>query len=121
MIKNKDYKELAQTIALRSICNVRVGCVIYDSYGIFAWGWNHPDNGFGICAERFAIRRSNKKRLINSNIVIVSIRKKSNKLIPSLPCDKCVPYLKFYQMNIQAISGITRDWINYKINDQITL
>lgn len=87
--------ELAEYVAKRSRCNVQVGAVIYDDYGIFAWGFNNsgPD-GMGLCAERHAISRANVKRLAGSSIAVVAFRK--NRRICSIPCQKCSQELAGY-------------------------
>ena len=88
MTKKLNPIELAESLAKRSPCSVKVGAVIYDDHGIFSWGWNNVGStGFGICAERHAISRANRKRLKESTIVIFSTRR--NKQITSLPCMKC--------------------------------
>ena len=81
--------DLANDLIHRSSCRVKMAAVITDKDDrIFSWGWNHcgPD-GMGMCAERFAIQRSNPKRLAGSTI---SIRGWNgvNKSV-SLPCKQC--------------------------------
>ncbi len=112
MKKNLDPEELARAISTRSICTVKVGAVIYDDYGIFSWGWNHSgSDGFGLCAERHAIKRANRKRLVNATIVIVSMRR--GKTITSLPCMKCAKVIlraKMKYVIARAEDGLIRTY-----------
>lgn len=88
MIKNNyNTIELATIIAKRSECKIKVGCIIYDRYGIFAWGWNHSGDGYGMCAERHAISRANRARLKNAELLVLSFRR--GKRITSRPCIAC--------------------------------
>lgn len=88
MNKKLNPTELALSLTTRSICNIKVGAVIYDDHGIFSWGWNHSgSNGHGECAERHAIKRANRRRLNGATICIVSVRR--GKQITSLPCTRC--------------------------------
>lgn len=84
--------ELALTLAKRSTCNVQVGAVFYDKFGVFAWGWNSSGNGFGECAERHGIYRANRDRLEDSTVVVGAVRK--NKQIISRPCEMCLLSLR---------------------------
>jgi deoxycytidylate deaminase len=81
-----DILDLAAAVATRSTCHVQVGAVIADRQGrIVAWGWNHAgSDGLGMCAERAAIRRANRRRLPGSTLVIVARRR--GREICSLPC-----------------------------------
>jgi hypothetical protein len=64
-------EELVEIILRRSICRVQMGAVIYDSYGVFAWGWNHPgEDGLGEHAEVHAMRRASKRRLVGATLVV---------------------------------------------------
>lgn len=89
MEKNKDPKELAASLAKRSVCNVQVGCVIVDPEGrAFAWGWNSAGPiGSGMCAERMALRRGNKDRLQGSTAYVWSQR--GTNVLCSIPCQHC--------------------------------
>ena len=90
-------RQLAIDLQDRSPClNIRVGAVIVDSSGkIFAWGWNGPGyDGLGLCAERHAISRSNKKRLGNATMFVASKRVRGGRFVFSKPCERCVPILK---------------------------
>ena len=111
MNKQLEIHDLTKYLAARSTCSVKVGAVIYDDdFRILSWGWNHSgSNGFGECAERYAIRRSNRKRLNGSTICIVSIRR--NKMITSLPCMKCAAAIKRAKIKFveaQHIDGLRR-------------
>ena len=84
--------QLAIDLLDRSPCtNVRTASVIVDKKGrIFAWGWNHPGQvGLGLCAERHAILRANRKRLPGATIFVAGIRFRNRKYVFSKPCDKC--------------------------------
>lgn len=82
--------DLAVDILERSQCSVRVGAAIGDKFNIFSWGWNGtgPD-GFGQCAEKHAILRANKKRLIGATIYVASKRYRNGKIVCSKPCSSC--------------------------------
>lgn len=69
---------------------MQVGCVIADSHGVFSWGWNSsgPD-GFGLCAERHAISRANKRRLPNATYYIAARRRKHGGTVIAKPCPRC--------------------------------
>lgn len=73
-------QELAGIILKRSRASVRVGAVIWDRWGIFAWGWNHEQDGKGLCAERHAILRANPRRFKNATISVEGRRKKVGSL-----------------------------------------
>lgn len=90
MIKG-DPKALAVDILERSICRVQVGAVLVDGGGrIMAWGWNSVGKGFGICAERHAISRSNRDRLDGSTTIYVAAKRRRNgKVVSARPCVKC--------------------------------
>lgn len=115
MIKNKDYKELTRMIALRSSCKVQVGAIIYDSYGIFSWGWNHAGpTGLGMHAEVHAIKRANPTRLIQATILVYAIRK--NRVIISQPCFNCTKRIE--KFNLRAIF-YNQGWVSgYAIQTQ---
>jgi len=113
MNKYRNIIELTQSIAKRSICTVKVGSVVYDSYGIFAWGWNHVGKGFGECAERYAVRRANKRRLKGASICIISYRR--GKMICSFPCPKCFAVLKACGIKYIECNDTNRKWGRYAI------
>jgi len=84
-------EELVEIILRRSVCRVQMGVVIYDSYGVFAWGWNHPgENGLGEHAEVHAMRRASKRRLAGATLVVAGRYKKSRGLVEAKPCDLCL-------------------------------
>lgn len=114
MNKKIPYDELARIISRRSICNVQVGAVIYDSYGVFAWGWNSsgPD-GYGLCAERMAIRRASRTRLPGSTILVLSIRRA--KQICSLPCPVCGAVIKSAGIAKVVCANTNGEWLTYRI------
>jgi deoxycytidylate deaminase len=94
VIKPNDPRQLAIDLLPRSQCNVQVAAVLADDYGIFAWGWNSPGNGFGEHAEAAAIRRANKKRLTTSSIYVASQRKSHGKSVISKPCEACMKKIR---------------------------
>ena len=87
---------LAEILAKRSICNVKVGAVLSDNYGIFKWAWNHPGpNCDGAHAEAEALRHVNRKRLLGAKITVAAFR--GRKMILARPCEAiCLPLLKKY-------------------------
>jgi len=113
MNKNQDYFELTKSIALRSICNVKVGAIIYDSLGVFAWGWNNSGDGYGICAERFAIKRSNKRRLSGARIMVISVRK--GKIICSMPCPKCSAVIGALGIKYVTCATADGEWLTFRM------
>lgn len=85
--------ELAEIISRRSTCKVQVGAVLFDGHGIFAWGWNSAGpHGLGLCAERHALSRANRKRLKGAGVAVFGRRKKA--ILLSFPCPKCWAALK---------------------------
>ena len=98
MNTKRDPKEIAEALISRSVCLIRVGACIVDKWGVFSWGFNHmgPD-GMGMCAERFAISRSSKKRLYNSTIYVAG-QYRRGKFVPSKPCEKCQRIIDKYNM-----------------------
>lgn len=114
MDKNKPYKELCQLIAKRSICQVQVGALIYDSKGcIISWGWNHVGNGFGLCAERHAISRANKSRLVGSTILVHAYRR--GRSVNSFPCVRCYQKIKKSKIKFVECNDSNKNWGVYKI------
>lgn len=84
-------KELALTLLNRSQCSVKVAAVLVDSYGVFSWGWNSSGpSGFGLCAERHAIKRANRWRLPDSEIFIAGMRVRNHSFVEAKPCEKCL-------------------------------
>lgn len=112
--KNLPYRELCELIAKRSICQIQVGALIYDSHGLVSWGWNHSGHhGFGCHAEHAAITRANRKRLRNSSITVVSIRR--GKFICSFPCPTCFRRIQIAQIKFVECNNHNREWMRYKI------
>lgn len=96
MNTKQDPRELAVALLNRSRCSVQVACVIADSYGVFAWGWNHTgSDGLGLCAERHALSRANRSRLKGATLYVVGRRKKSKSFVNAKPCDKCWAAIPF--------------------------
>lgn len=93
-LSNKIPTDLAIDLLERSICAVQVSAVIVDSYGIFAWGWNHAGNGYGCHAEAHAISRANPSRLSNASIYVAAKRYRNSKIVLARPCDDCMTHLK---------------------------
>ena len=87
--KSKPPEELAKDLSKRSICNVRVAAVVFDSYGICGWGWNSSGkDGMGCHAEAHAIGRTKRSRLVGATIAVYGERNK-NTTVMSFPCDAC--------------------------------
>lgn len=87
-MRKLDSRSLAVDLLKRSRCSVQVAAVIFDSYGIFAWGWNScGPTGFGQHAEQHAISRANSKRLVGASIAVAGTRR--GRIVPSIPCDTC--------------------------------
>lgn len=90
MRKTCSPQELAISLTKRSTCAVQVASVIWDNWGIFAWGNNSAgSDGFGEHAEAHAIRRANKSRLNGASIAVAGRRKRNGKIVVSLPCTDC--------------------------------
>lgn len=101
MLKPASSQELAVDILERSKCSVQVGAAIEDHHGILSWGWNFVGfDGMGLCAERHAIRRANKKRLAGSTIYIASKRVRNGKMVPSKPCEACQKAINKWQLRV---------------------
>ena len=84
-------EELVEIVLRRSICRVQMGAVVYDSYGVFAWGWNNPGvDGLGEHAEVHAMRRASKRRLVGATLVVAGRYKKSGGFVEARPCDVCL-------------------------------
>ncbi len=100
MKKDRDARDLAVDLIDRSTCNVQVASVIVDAYGkIMSWGWNNSGpNGYGICAERHAISRSNHHRLAGAVCLVAGRWKATGKVVNAKPCAKCQRSLKANKM-----------------------
>ena len=84
-----DPRELAVDLLNRSSCEVQVAAVLWDSHGIFSWGWNHERNGNeGEHAEEHAVKRANPKRLRGARLTVAARRRKSRRIIFARPCVK---------------------------------
>lgn len=81
---------LAEDIMHRSRCRVRVGAVIADRHGIFAWSWNHEGMGNGMHAEHGAINRANPRRLEGASIYVAGFRNASRNPVCARPCEDCM-------------------------------
>lgn len=93
MNKKLEPTELAEQVARRSNCKIKVGSIIMDRNGIFSWGWNHAGtDGLGEHAEVHALKRANRKRLAGSVVINFAIRK--GREICSFPCPSCMAKLK---------------------------
>lgn len=114
MNRNRIPEELACSIAGRSFADYQHGAVIYDSRGIFAWGWNHQIDGvihyghFSVHAECHAICRAKRSfnlrhRLCGATIVVYGQSLKSKHFVLSEPCHRC----------LLAISGVKIFRITY--------
>lgn len=101
MIKPASAKDLAEDILVRSKCAVRVGAAIEDATGIISWGWNFDGfDGHGLCAERHAIQRANRKRLSGATIYVAGMRHRNGKLVPAKPCETCEKVIKKWNLQV---------------------
>lgn len=102
MVKPDDPRDLCVNLLTRSTCSIQVASVITDHKGhIISWGWNNQHHtGYGICAERHAILRSNRDRLRYGTIYVAGKYRDRNKLVNSKPCPLCQEQIKKYQMQI---------------------
>ena len=115
MHKPSNPIEVAIAMCNRSVCNVRVGAVIWDANGIISWGWNSAGpSGMGQCAEIHAISRANRLRLSNSNIAIAG-RRKASTVVTSFPCSGCFARLTKYKLNTVWIEQKTGEWVQIAI------
>jgi len=90
MNTNRDPREIADTILVRSPCLVQVGaCIVSRKGNAISWGWNSCGaSGFGEHAEASSIRRCNKRRLAGSTIYVAGMWRRG-KLVTSKPCPAC--------------------------------
>lgn len=96
MNTKRDPREIAETILLRSICSIKVGACISDSWGVHSWAWNNSGrDGFGEHAEAACIRRSNRDRLSGSTIYVAAIRSRNDKVITACPCLDCAGLIRW--------------------------
>lgn len=101
MIKPSSGRQLAIDILERSNCLVQVGAAIEDRRGrIIAWGWNGSHDGWGLCAERHAILRANRKRLEGGTIYVAGKRHRNGKIVPTRPCAICQPFIDKHSLRV---------------------
>lgn len=102
---------LSKDIAYRSTCRDRVGAVIVDKdERVFSWGWNHCGfDGCGMCAERDAVRRANKKRLEGAAIYVCRI-KPSGIVGIAFPCDLCLERIRKHKFSIIHFTSRSGQW-----------
>lgn len=90
MRKNLNPKELAEIVAARSTCHVKVGAVLADKHGIVSWGWNSAGfDGMGMHAEDHCLRRANRKRIGRATLYVWAKRSRSNGTVTAKPCEAC--------------------------------
>ena len=118
MNTKKTARELAIDICERSRCRVRVGAVLSDSHGIFAWGWNYSlcdgKDGTGMHAEVHAILRANRKRLRGARITVFGKRRKN--FVCSKPCEQCSVFIEKYKIGIVEYISKNGEWKTIKLN-----
>jgi len=120
MRKDKLPEQLAIDLLPRSICNVRAAAVIVDKKGrIVSYGWNRShltgsDVG-GICAEREAIRRSNRRRLRGATIYVAGQWRDSGNYVEARPCAICHALL--VKHGIRKVRFTTKEgmWLESKL------
>lgn len=99
MNTNRDPRDLALALAKRSnLKSFKLGAVIADSWGIFAWGWNYISVSgnclmLSVCAECHAVANANRKRLKGAKIYVACLTRKGNAHL-ARPCNKCYEILK---------------------------
>lgn len=110
MNTRQDARNLAKDISGRSICNVRVGAVLSDNYGIYKWAWNHPGpNCEGAHAGAEALKKVNRRRLRDAKITVAAFR--NSKMILARPCEKiCLPRLKKHGIKIMEYTTKEGVW-----------
>lgn len=105
-------EEIAETVSYRSTRNVRVGSCIIDTIGrVISIGWNHegPD-GLGECAEAFAIKRANRKRLVGASIYIFGQWGHSLNWVTAIPCSRCMALIRKHDLHNVWHSGKDGKW-----------
>ena len=102
MDTKKSPKEIAATILYRSICTIQVGACITDLHGnVISWGWNSCGyTGFGLCSERHALTRCNRKRLTGGTIYVAGQYKDKDKMVPAKPCSVCQAVIRGYKLKV---------------------
>lgn len=111
MKKDKIPTELAIDLSGRSACNVQVAAVIVDTDGrIVSWGWNHEGSGLGECAEAFAIKRANRKRLVGASIYVFGRWAKSGNWVTAIPCSRCMALIHKHDLHNIWHSGKDGQW-----------
>ncbi len=115
MKKGCGPRELALNLLHRSPCNIQVAAVLSDRNGIFAWYWNNVGDGFGMCAERKAIKQANRKRLKGAILTIAGRRKRNGRFVFCQPCLHCFNTAK--RAGIKIVEHTTKDgnWINFPL------
>ena len=102
MRKPSDPKDLVLDLIPRSVCSVQMAAVICDAAGaILGWGWNHsgPD-GYGMCAERYALMRCNQSRLWSGTIYVAGKWAEKGTLVHAKPCEKCEAVIRKFEMEV---------------------
>jgi deoxycytidylate deaminase len=113
-VRKPDPRTLAIDLVNRSVCHIKVGAVIYDKHGIFAWGWNNSGrNGFGQHAEMHALMRANRKRLRSASIAIAGQRERNGNVVPSPPCTMCRAQLSSVGVKHVYIQNRAGEWITW--------
>jgi tRNA(Arg) A34 adenosine deaminase TadA len=113
-------RELALALLQRSTCNVRVGAVLSDRKGIYAWGWNFGESSMpfrrGTHAEEHAIRRANRKRLQGSTITVAGMRRNGH-FVYSKPCAEiCLPLCKKHGIEVIEFVDKSGTWVTMKLD-----
>lgn len=103
------HRKLAEVIAGRSTRNVTVGVVIVDPQDrVISVGWNHEGpQGMGECAEAFAIKRANRKRLVGASIYVFGQWRHSSNWVTAIPCSRCMALIRKH--GLRCIYHSTKD------------
>lgn len=102
MNKSAGPRQLSLDLLPRSICTVKVGCVVTDAGGaIIGWGWNSlGPTGYGLCAERHAFSRVNKNRMWSGFVYVAAEWASHGRFAPAKPCEKCQAIIEKYEMDV---------------------
>lgn len=113
MNRNLDPREIVLNILDRSICQVQVGAVLSDNWGVYGIGWNHsgPD-GMGLHAEIHCLGRSNRSRMALSTLYVAARRKRNDKIVTAKPCPACMPVVASWCGRVVYRDG-KGDWIEW--------
>lgn len=111
-LKSQDPTDIVLGLLDRSICSVQVAAALVDKWGVFAWGWNSPGNGFGEHAEAATLRRANPKRLSEATLYVAARRARNGRAVTARPCLTCQNLIRRVGRTIYRDSG--GNWIRFE-------